>query len=202
AETVASTDSTLKTGLLESPGTYITTKYSEFKTSDIRHLLSFLRWTNLLTSFVVCTFTILTSISYLLNFNISTFLLSAYCCLFSGILFLFELHTKRINNRFKAEYGFLFTYIGRSVFILFLSTLLFSIPTFVQKIFGLVVLGISVMNLFVIVVHPAFRRHEISLLDDPSITYTAGESELKNIVVNNPDIAQKVITEAAKLTTA
>lgn len=32
------------------------------------------------------------------------------------------------------------------------------------------------MNLFVIVVHPAFRRHEISLLDDPSITYTAGES--------------------------
>lgn len=68
------------------------------------------------------------------------------------------------------------------------------------------------MNLFVIVVHPAFRRHEISLLDDPSITYTAGESvsvmdvgngqELKNIVVNNPDIAQKVITEAAKLTTA
>ena len=138
AETVASTDSTLvwivttsnpqKTGLLESPGlcrtgsiihrTYITTKYSEFKTSDIRHLLSFLRWTNLLTSFVVCTFTILTSISYLLNFNISTFLLSAYCCLFSGILFLFELHTKRINNRFKAEYGFLFTYIGRSVFIL------------------------------------------------------------------------------------
>lgn len=137
-ETVASTDSTLvwivttfnpqKTGLLESPGlcrtgsiihrTYITTKYSEFKTSDIRHLLSFLRWTNLLTSFVVCTFTILTSISYLLNFNISTFLLSAYCCLFSGILFLFELHTKRINNRFKAEYGFLFTYIGRSVFIL------------------------------------------------------------------------------------
>ena len=79
AETVASTDSTLvwivttfnpqKTGLLESPGlcrtgsiihrTYITTKYSEFKTSDIRHLLSFLRWTNLLTSFVVCTFTIL-----------------------------------------------------------------------------------------------------------------------------------------------
>lgn len=35
---------------------------------------------------------------------------------------------------------------------------------------------ISIMNLFVIVVHPAFRRRELSLLDDPSVTYTAGES--------------------------
>ena len=65
-----------------------------------------------------------------------------------------------------------------------MSTLLFSIPTFVQKIFGLVVLGISIMNLFVIVVHPAFRRREISLLDDPSVTYTAGESVRVMVVTN------------------
>lgn len=96
---------------------YIKDKYNGFASKSIQHLLSFLRWTNLLTSFVVCFFGAITSINYALSLNVSTFLLTAYCFLFSGILFLFELHTKRIGDRFRAEYGFLFTYIGRCLYI-------------------------------------------------------------------------------------
>lgn len=57
-----------------------------------------------------------------------------------------------------------------------ISTLLFSIPTLIQKIMGLVVFCVFFINLFVILVHPSFRHKEISLLDDPSISYTSGES--------------------------
>ena len=57
-----------------------------------------------------------------------------------------------------------------------ISTLLFSIPTLIQKIMGLAVFCVFFVNLFVILVHPAFRHKEISLLDDPSLSYTSGES--------------------------
>ena len=66
---------------------------------------------------MVCFFGFITSINYALSLDLSTFLLTAYCFLFSGILFLFELHTKRIGDRFRVEYGFLFTYIGRCLYI-------------------------------------------------------------------------------------
>ena len=41
---------------------------------------------------------------------------------------------------------------------------------------GLVVFCVFFINLFVILVHHSFRHKEISLLDDPSISYTSGES--------------------------
>lgn len=41
---------------------------------------------------------------------------------------------------------------------------------------GLIVFCVFFVNLFVILVHPSFRHKEISLLDDPSVSYTSGES--------------------------
>lgn len=93
---------------------------------------------------------------------------------------------KKLNERFRKNFGFLFTYIGRSAFIflyrcLFLficsiSTILFSPQTFFYNILGIATLCDSVMNLFVILVHPAFRRGELKLTDDPSVGYSSGDS--------------------------
>lgn len=57
-----------------------------------------------------------------------------------------------------------------------LSTLLFSITSPIQKLIGIGVFCVSIINVFVIVVHPAFRRKELTLFDDPSVTYSSGES--------------------------
>ena len=42
------------------------------------------------------------------------------------------------------------------------------------SILALVVFGVALMN--VTVLHPSFRRGDISLLDDPSGGYTAGDN--------------------------
>ena len=63
-----------------------------------------------------------------------------------------------------------------SLFTHSLSTLLFSITSPIQKLIGIGVFCVSIINVFVIVVHPAFRRKELTLFDDPSVTYSSGES--------------------------
>ena len=42
----------------------------------------------------------------------------------------------------------------------------------------------SFINLFVILVHPAFRKGELKLTDDPSSGYTAGDSVCDNVVIS------------------
>ena len=59
-------------------------------------------------------------------------------------------------------------------------------------------------------IYQVFRKGELKLTDDPSSGYTAGDSvcdnvvfltlqEIKNIMVNNPAVAQKVLQGAVKL---
>ena len=93
---------------------------------------------------------------------------------------------KKLGDRLRRNYGFLFTYIGRSVFI-FLFVLIFllicSVGTIMMALEGfysilaLVVFGVALLNVIVTVLHPSFRRGDISLLDDPSGSYTAGDNE-------------------------
>ena len=44
------------------------------------------------------------------------------------------------------------------------------------SILALVVFGVALMNVVVTVLYPSFRRGDISLLDDPSGGYTAGDN--------------------------
>ena len=102
-------------------------------------MLSFLRWTNLFTALIVCGIALFSIISYVLTLDVRSILLTGYCILFSALLFLFELHTKKINRKLRVNYGFMFTYVGRSVFIflyvmevfdwLYIASLLFCLST-------------------------------------------------------------------------
>lgn len=44
------------------------------------------------------------------------------------------------------------------------------------SLLALVVFGVAALNVIVTVLHPSFRRGDISLLDDPSVSYTSGDS--------------------------
>ena len=97
--------------------TYIKDKYSTFTNTSVHYVLSFLRWTNLFTALIVLGIALFSIISYVLTLDVRSILLTSYCILFSALLFLFELHTKKINRKLRINYGFMFTYVGRSVFI-------------------------------------------------------------------------------------
>ena len=96
--------------------------YRQFTQSDIKGLLNFLRWMNFFITLAV--FLILSLFSTVLSFNLNKLLLTSYCLLFNGILCLYELHMKKLGDRFRRNFGFLFTYIGRSIFIFLFALLL------------------------------------------------------------------------------
>ena len=100
--------------------------YRQFTQSDIKGLLNFLRWMNFFITLAVAVFLILSLFSTILSFNLNKLLLTSYCLLFNGILCLYELHMKKLGDRFRRNFGFLFTYIGRSIFIFLFALLLSS----------------------------------------------------------------------------
>lgn len=82
------------------------------------------------------------------------------------------------------------------------STILFSPQSFLLQVLGIVLMIDAFVNVFVILVHPAFRKGELKLTDDPSLGYSAGDSEIKNIMVNNPAMAQRMLQGAMHLSSS
>lgn len=173
---------------------------------------------NFFISLAIAVFLFLSLLSTIVTFNLNKLLLTCYCLLFNGILCLYELHMKKLGERFRRNFGFLFTYIGRSIFVFLLSwlgLLMHSIGTIMMalgsmySLLAIVVFGVAALNVIVTVLHPSFRRGDISLLDDPSVSYTSGDSvgavvvthvqEIKNYMVSNPELAQKVLQGAVTL---
>ena len=163
----------------------IQNKYEQFTKADIKGLLTFLRWMNFFISLAIAVFLFLSLLSTNVTFNLNKLLLTCYCLLFNGILCLYELHMKKLGERFRRNFGFLFTYIGRSIFVFLLSwlgLLMHSIGTIMMalgsmySLLAIVVFGVAALNVIVTVLHPSFRRGDISLLDDPSVSYTSGDS--------------------------
>ena len=65
-------------------------------------------------AFVILIFTFF---SRVFSFDVSGAIISGFCTIFTGILSLYELHMKRLNNKIRRNFGFLFTYIGRAAFV-------------------------------------------------------------------------------------
>ena len=96
---------------------FISEQYKQFKASDIKGLLQFLRWVNFFLALIIIFLTSFSAISSVLTLSVNLVLLYSFCLLFAGILGLYELHMKKLNERIRRNFGFLFTYIGRSVYI-------------------------------------------------------------------------------------
>lgn len=72
---------------------------------------------NFFAGLVVTVFSLFIFFSRLLQLQVNDTIISGYCVIFAGILTLYELHLKKLNRRFRLEYGFLFTYIGRACYV-------------------------------------------------------------------------------------
>ena len=72
---------------------------------------------NFFAGLVVTVFSLFIFFSRLLQLQVNDTIISGYCFIFAGILTLYELHLKKLNRRFRLEYGFLFTYIGRACYV-------------------------------------------------------------------------------------
>jgi hypothetical protein len=124
------------------------------------------------------------------------------------MLFCFECRLARMEVDVRRNFGFLYSYTGRTLFIVFIATICFGATGGSQDSNG--ILGIvcgtitflnAFFNCFVIYQHPAFTREGgIDRNADPGAMYTSGEvlaaQGAGEAARRNPDLAMKAGTAA------
>lgn len=127
--------------------------------------------------------------SFTILSNITGFFLGTYMGLFAVLLFAFETRLKRWEPFIRKWFGFLYTYMGRAAFLLFLSAVNFGVAgtgsdagvgKAVVVIAGVFTVTNAVFNGFVICNHPAFRANKTqqNLKDEDILTYLDNHPEL------------------------
>lgn len=130
-------------------------------------------------------------ITNILSLSISFYFLAAYLICFGTLLCCFECRIGYFENRVRDSFGFLYSYAGRAVFLLFLSTFCFGLIS-KQESLGIAVGVITAINaLFNFVV---IYRHG-KLFADPSQEYQGtAEGNAAAFMQNNPQLARSAVS--------
>ncbi|OQR88111.1 hypothetical protein ACHHYP_07545 [Achlya hypogyna] len=128
--------------------------------------------------------------------NITSFLIAVYVIIFALLLLAFECRFSSMEPSIRKQFGFLFTYRGRTAFIFFVGFMDFGMADAMAKIAGVLMCANAVLNLVVIYFHPAFRTGSLRADMDPTVGYTAGETEAATVFANNAHLAAKAGTYA------
>lgn len=91
-------------------------------------------------------------------------------------------------------FGFMYTYTGRLLYLLFAASINFSVDEWPGYLVGSLTIANGLFNVFVICRHPAFQTGgSMSASDDPYAHYTGGEAEVADYVRKNPELARKAM---------
>lgn len=85
---------------------------------DINRALSQIRWVNFFIALACLILKVIGLLSLLTSFNVFRLLVGGFSILFLGILLLYELQMKKLGKKLRVHYGFLYTYIGRAVYVM------------------------------------------------------------------------------------
>ncbi len=99
--------------------------------------------------------------------------------------------------KFQRNFGFMYSFLGRSFFIFFAGTMAYALNNWLSWITGSLTLLNGMFNGYVICVHPAFKTGELTALGDPYGGYTGGETEMLDFLKKNPQLAASAGTAAA-----
>ena len=100
-----------------------------------------------------------------------------------------EIHLSILQRRIKKNFGFLFTWIGRGIFIFFCASLCFSLNFFAMQLLGAVTAFNGLLNIVVLI----FRRKEFHLTDDPFADEKSGEELTIAYLKANPQLISKAV---------
>ncbi len=85
---------------------------------DINRALAQIRWVNFFVALACLVLKVIGLLSLITSFNVFRLLMGSFSILFLGILLLYELQMKKLGKKFRVLYGFLYTYIGRAVYVM------------------------------------------------------------------------------------
>ena len=129
--------------------------------------------------------------------SFKTVTVSAYVVFFGLLLACLECNMSALAPRFQRNFGFMYSFAGRSAFIIFSGTMVFAMNQVLAWIVGSLTILNGLFNGYIICVHPAFQTGELSARGDPYGGYSGGEKEMLEFLKRNPEMAAKAGRNAA-----
>ena len=112
--------------------------------------------------------------------------MAVYTVFFSFMLFIFELRLGSLESGIRDNFGFLFSFWGRTFFLCFMGTLCCALDTIIGYIAGTLMFANTLFNGYVIYKHPSFGK------GDTTEHYTTAEEGAANWARNNPQTAMNM----------
>jgi hypothetical protein len=106
-----------------------------------KKLLYTLRLCNLSNGLLLILTGILVFITGMVNVTFSTITVSGYVVFFGMLMTCLECQIGNLAPKFRRNFGFMFSFIGRTVFILFCATMLFALNAWLGYLSGCVTAG-------------------------------------------------------------
>jgi len=131
----------------------------------------------------------------LITLSISFYFVSFYVMVFGLLLCCFEMRFSWAERRVRDSFGFLYTYVGRTIFLLFLASFCLGMASSQQSL-GLAIGIITCINaLFNLIIMIRFRK----AFEDPSSEYGTADATAAQYMRNNPQLAQQAISAGANV---
>lgn len=166
---------------------------------DTKSVISYLRYANLCNALCIITSGVVTVVTLSGgSFDLTTIFIGIYIAIFGCMLFCFECRLTRMEPDVRRNFGFLYSYTGRTLFIIFIATICFGATTggdggsALGYICGSITLVNAFFNCFVIYQHPAFGKGGIDRSADPGALYKSGDAIARDRAAkaarDNPDM--------------
>jgi len=128
-----------------------------------------------------------------LSLNLTGTLISVYVIFFGLTLFLFECRLKKMEDKIRLNFGFLYSFKGRAGFLFFIGFLDFGLSSTFAFLVGILFCLTSLFNLLIMCTHPEFKSGN----DDPTKGYSSGNQEAAKYLANNPTLAASALKATA-----
>ena len=116
---------------------------------------------------------------------------SIYTCFFGLLLSCLECNISNLAPRLQRNFGFMFSFTGRTLFIVFCGSMAFAMGNTLAYVVGSLTVLNGLFNGYVICVHPAFKTGELSAKGDPYGGYSGGEKEMLTYLQSKPELARQ-----------
>ncbi|KAJ0399645.1 hypothetical protein ATCC90586_001900 [Pythium insidiosum] len=157
---------------------------------DASTLIRYLRYINVLLAILQALAGFL-GLFDLVTLDITSFLISVYAIIFALLLLAFECRFSSMEPKIREQFGFLFTYRGRTAFIFCVGFMDFGMDNTLGWLVGILMCSNAFFNMLVMMCHPEFRNGNLSGSMDPTATYTGAGEETAQLLSAHPDVAAK-----------
>lgn len=130
-------------------------------------------------------------LSLLTTTTMTTGVLGCYVVVFSCLLCCYETHLKQVSKMIALNFGFLYSAKSRSVFMIFIGTIMFSFSLF-GKLIGVLMLANAGFNIYVLVKYPGFEDAQRS----------DAQAEIQDFLAANPAYARSAMSFGFQAATA